>query len=172
MPRTTTLIKIVGVSAVLMLASAACTADASTVRDSEAAVPSDVTTLNGQVPPERVMPLRDQKQMLRTSDGQGNTILVARGTRPAHSRSPIHIHAHGGTTCVLEGQMTLYMEDMEPMDAPAGACYFMPPGPVMSGVNTGETDAVIIDSFTFPEGTQPWNVVEPNTDGADDQFDL
>ncbi len=132
----------------------------------------NVTMINGQSPPEAVVPPQDQVQMLRTSDGRGNTILVARGRRPAHSRSPIHIHAYRGTTCVIEGQMTLYMEGMSPMTAQAGSCYFMPPGAVMSGANEGSTAAILIDSFTFPDGRAAWAPVEPNTASSTRQFDL
>lgn len=134
------------------------------------AVQSNVTIINGQAPPEKVTALLEQSEMMRTSDGAGNTLVVARGVRPPHSRSPIHVHEYGGTTCVITGQMTLYMTGMAPLNAKAGQCYYMPAGPVMSGVNLGDTASVLIDSFRFPDKKEPWAIVEP-LQGPYKQFD-
>ena len=41
-----------------------------------------------------------------------------------------------------------------------GECYWMPAGLPMSGYNSGDTDAVFIDSFTLPEGTSYFDAVE------------
>lgn len=68
--------------------------------------------------------------------------------------------------------MTLYMEGMAPMIAKAGSCYYMPSGPAMAAVNPGDTDAVLIDSFTVPEGRQPWKVLEAGTCGYTGTGDL
>lgn len=131
----------------------------------------DVTTINGAVPPGRVTKTMESSPMVTTTDGQGNEIHVVRSVRAFGTRSPIHMHEHGGITCVVEGEMTLYLEGAEPLRAPAGECYFMPPGKPMSGVNTGRTDAVMNDIFKIPEGSEIWKVVEAGQGDAQDEFD-
>jgi quercetin dioxygenase-like cupin family protein len=131
----------------------------------------EVTTVNGIVPPGRVTKTMESKSMISTLDGQGNEIHAVRSVRAFGTRSPIHMHEHGGITCVVEGEMTLYLEGAEPQRALPGDCYFMPPGKVMSGVNTGRTDAVMDDIFTIPEGTDIWKVVEAGQQDTQDEFD-
>lgn len=131
----------------------------------------EVTTINGIVPPGRVTKTMESKSMISTVDGRGNEIHAVRSVRAFGTRSPIHMHEHGGITCVVEGEMTLYLEGAEPQRALPGDCYFMPPGKVMSGVNTGRTDAVMDDIFTIPEGTDIWKVVEVGQQDTQDEFD-
>lgn len=131
----------------------------------------DVTTINGAVPPGRVTKTMESEPMISTFDGFGNEIHVVRSVRAFGTRSPIHMHEHGGITCVVEGEMTLYLEGAEPQRAPAGQCYYMPPGKPMSGVNTARSDTVMHDIFTIPVGTDIWKVVEAGQQDAQDEFD-
>ncbi len=67
--------------------------------------------------------------------------------------------------------MTLYLEGSPPSAAPKGTCYYMPAGKAMSGVSSGETAAVFLDSFTVPQGEPVWYVIEPDVAMTDDQFE-
>ncbi len=126
----------------------------------------DVTTINGEVPPLRTT-LAFKSQTVSVGDnGNGYETIVIRTTRKAGTRSPIHTHDYGGTTCVLKGQMTLYLDGSKPATKKAGFCYFMPPGHLMSGVNTGKVTAVLLDIFTVPIGDPVWTVRQPGFRGA------
>ncbi len=121
----------------------------------------DVTTINGEVPPLRTT-LAFKSQTVSVGDnGNGYQTIVIRTTRKAGTRSPIHTHDYGGTTCVLKGQMTLYLDGSKPATKKAGSCYFMPPGPLMAGLNTGKVTAVMLDMFTVPIGDDVWTVRQP-----------
>ena len=111
-----------------------------------------VTELNGVIPPGVATAAKQQETLLRTPDGKGHESIVHRTVRAPGTRAPIHIHGYGGTTCVLEGEMTLLMEGGKPALAKAGTCYYMPPGIPMSGFNTGSVDAVMLDMFVVPVG--------------------
>lgn len=115
-----------------------------------------VTELNGEVPPGEATFAKDQETLVQELDGQGHESLVHRTVRAPGTRAPIHIHGYGGTTCVLEGEMTLLIEGGEPALASAGTCYYMPPDVYMSGYNTGDVDAVMLDTFLVPEGEPEW----------------
>lgn len=112
-----------------------------------------------------------EERVLTVPDGKGNEAIVARTTRAPGTRTPLHLHEYGGTTCVLEGEMTLYMEGEEPRRAVAGQCYYMPSGKAMAGVNTGTVNAVMLDVFTVPDGKPVWTVVEAAGRQLQDQFD-
>ncbi len=121
----------------------------------------DVTTINGEVPPLRTT-LAFKSQTVSVGDnGNGYQTIVIRTTRKAGTRSPIHTHDYGGTTCVLKGQMTLYLDGSKPATKKAGSCYFMPPGHLMAGLNTGKVTAVMLDMFTVPIGDEVWTVRQP-----------
>lgn len=131
---------------------------------------ADVTTINGQVPPGPATAVTESITLLDVVD-DGLQHLVYRDTREPGTRSPIHEHPYGGTTCVLSGQMTLYLEGAEPQVANEGDCYWMPPGLPMTGVSSGTDYAVMIDNFTVPPGEPVWWVVEPGQeDLADHNF--
>lgn len=113
-----------------------------------------------------------EERILDTTDGEGNQVIVARTTRAAGTRTPLHLHEYGGTTCVLEGEMTLYLEGATPQKAVAGQCYYMPAGKAMAGVNTGEVNAVMLDTFKVPAGRPVWSVVETSGREMQNQFDV
>jgi quercetin dioxygenase-like cupin family protein len=123
-------------------------------------VPKNVNTINGTVPPGEVAGLVDVTTMLDTIDGNGNQIVVTKGTRKAGTRVKIHIHEHGGHTCVLTGEITDFIEGQEPKKFPAGTCYYMPPNVPMSAANLGTVDAVLIDNFIVPKGEPTITILE------------
>ena len=126
--------------------------------------------INGQVPPMRpTQSVSDTKVLDVVLNGQ--LIVTMRTVRAAGTRSPIHIHPHGGQTCIISGKMTLYMDSAQPLPAGPGECYWMPPNVRMSGVNTGDTDTVMLDSFVVPLGTAVWQIVEPGQEAVQAQFD-
>ncbi len=126
----------------------------------------DVTTINGVVPPLTTTFAFKSQTVSVGNNGNGYQTKVIRTTRKAGTRSPIHTHDFGGTTCVLKGQMTLYMDGHKPLTKKAGFCYFMPPGHLMSGVNTGKVTAVMLDIFTVPIGDPVWTVRQPGFRGG------
>ncbi len=115
--------------------------------------------------PGKMTPARESHIILRGPDGHGHETQIHRTVRAPGTRAPIHFHDSGGATCVIEGEMTLYLPGVEPQRAVAGDCYYMPPGQPMSGANTGTVDAVLLDIFTVPEGTPVWRVIEGGFDG-------
>lgn len=112
----------------------------------------------------------ESKLILRAPDGQGRETIVNRTIRAPGTRAPIHFHDAGGTTCVLEGEMTLYLKGQAPQRAVAGQCYYMPSGMPMSGVNSGTVNAALLDIFTVPVGTPVWRVTEEGMDAIQQQF--
>lgn len=124
-------------------------------------IPASLSTINGERPPGVVAGLVDVSVMLETVDAHGNELIVHRGIRKAGTRVGIHIHEHGGHTCVLSGQITDFVEGRAPKTYPAGTCYYMPPNLPMSAANLGTEDAVLIDTFIIPKGTPAITILEP-----------
>ena len=153
-------------------ALSACSSD-TTVDEVVLASPSppaaDVTMINGATPPGPATRVDESVTLLNVLD-DGLQHLVFRDTRSPGTRSPIHVHPYGGSTCVLSGQMTLYLQGSEPQIANEGECYWMPPGLPMTGVSSGDDYAVMIDNFAVPLGEPVWWVVEPGTEDLSDEF--
>lgn len=102
----------------------------------------------------------------------GMILVTSRSVRDKGTRSPIHVHPFGGQTCVVSGEMSLYLEGTaEVKRAGPGDCYYMPAGRRMSGVNSADQPTIMIDTFVVPAGEQVWIVVEPGMEDAQDQFD-
>lgn len=115
-----------------------------------------IDKINGEVPPGRATFAASQKDAVRGTDADGNVYLTHYTVRAVGTRSPVHEHQYGGTTCMLSGEMTLYLEGSEPARKTAGECYFMPAGKLMSGVNSGSVDAVMFDVFVIPKNGEEW----------------
>jgi quercetin dioxygenase-like cupin family protein len=139
------------------------------------ATPSD-DRINGERPPMTPTKSYSSKRMTDAAvlDAKGAPtgfrILSHQILRKAGTRAPIHMHLHGGQTCVVSGEMTLYLVGAAPQVAKPGDCYWMPAGKRMTGVNTGATDASLIDTFVVPAEDRIWIVVEPGQEGDQDQF--
>lgn len=127
--------------------------------------PRAVTTINGQPVPGRMLPLQDVTTMLDTIDADGNRLVITRGIRKAGTRVAIHVHEHGGHTCVLSGAITDFVEGHAPSLWPAGTCYYMPPNVPMSAANLGTEDAVLVDTFVLPPGAPTITIIEPGWPG-------
>lgn len=119
------------------------------------------STVNGEELPGRATKVVRSTLLVDTADSQGQQVLVYRDARAAGTRTPVHVHPYGGTTCLLKGQMTLFLEGFAPRTAKRGECYYMPAGPAMSGYNSGDRTAVFIDSFTVSAGQEVWEIIEP-----------
>lgn len=112
----------------------------------------------------------DSREIFRQPDGEGRETIIYRTVRAPGTRAPIHFHDDGGMTCVIEGEMTLYLEGAAPAKATAGQCYAMPSGKPMSGVNSGSANAVLLDIFTVKAGAPAWRVTEDGVEGIQQQF--
>ena len=104
---------------------------------SPGAAVAPVTAINGAVPPGRLLALQNTVTMLDTLDAGGKRLFITMGTRKAGTRVGIHVHKHGGHTCVLSGEITDFVEGREPMTWPAGTCYYMPPDTPHVGGQSG-----------------------------------
>lgn len=90
----------------------------------------------------------------------GRVTLVLFSHRELGTRTAIHMHDDAGVTCIVQGEMTLYMEGVSPIRKQAGDCYYMPSGVRMIGVNSGKVLAKFYDFFNFREGGASLSVVE------------
>lgn len=124
--------------------------------------------INGEVPPMKPTLAAKQDLIVKENVGNGWTLITNRTYRAKGTRAPIHIHPYGGQTCVVVGEMTLYMDGAEPARKISGDCYYMPPGRRMSGVNSGDNDAIMFDTFSVPEGEDTWQIVEPGFESMTD----
>lgn len=156
--------------AILPAANGDETVTASTVPDINAQAALDlptstrmpyITTINGHVPPLKPTSAKAQTMSLEYEDDKGWKRITHLTRRAPGTRSPIHTHDFGGQTCIIEGEMTLYLEGAQPVTKKAGECYWMPPGPPMSGVNTATTDTLMFDIFYVPITEDVWTPLEP-----------
>lgn len=125
--------------------------------------------INGSTPPGLIA-RATEFLLLNQEYPSGNDIVFMKTSRPKETRTPIHQHPSSGATCVISGEMTLYLEGASPQKAIAGTCYAMPADKKIAGVNTGNSDAVIFDIFFTPKGGEMWTVVEPHNQNLQDQF--
>lgn len=123
---------------------------------------TSITTINGSTPPGVMTRLADLKTMLDTTQADGRRLLIIQGVRKPGTRAPIHVHDFGGSTCVLSGTITDFVEGKEPMTYPAGTCYYMAPGTPMTAANLGTVDVHLIDTFVQPPEASAITVLEPN----------
>lgn len=124
-----------------------------------------LTTVNGETPPGVATFAKAQSNAIKASDANGNIALTHLTVRAPGTRSPVHVHERGGTTCLMQGEMTLYLEGAKPHRAVPGECYYMPGGRAMSGFNSGTGDAIMFDSFTLPKGSPEWVNLELDEPG-------
>jgi hypothetical protein len=130
-----------------------------------------ITTINGQDLPFHPTRSKHEVIALHTVDkNKGMESFIMKTTRAAGTRSVVHVHEYEGKTCLVEGEMTLYLQNSEPTRKTVGECYHMPSELHMSGVNTGSTDAVMFDMFTVPIDAPVWIVLEKGVSGIEEQF--
>ena len=133
--------------------------------------PDTHAMVNGSIPPGLIA-IATESLLLNQEHPSGNDIVIMKTIRPKGTRTPIHQHPSSGSTCVISGEMTLYLEEASPQKAIAGTCYAMPAGKKMAGVNSGTSDAVMLDIFFTPKGGELWTVVDPHHKNLQDQFVL
>ncbi len=138
---------------VLRAASSAVLLSFLSVPAFSAETPRHINTINGQPLPGTMAELVDTSIMLDTIDAHGYQIIVSKGTRKAGTRAKIHMHEYGGHTCVMTGEITIFIEAQGPQKFPGGNCYYMPPNVAMAALNLGSLDAVLIDTFVVPKGS-------------------
>ena len=142
------------------------TTSMSTHSTSEPSTERNITTINGSVLPARMLPEQNVTTMLDTIDANGERLVIVTGTRKAGTRAAIHTHDFGGHTCVLSGVITDFIEGHEPMQWPAGTCYYMPPNKPMAAASLGDKDAILIDTFILPPDAEPIFILEPGYPGG------
>lgn len=120
----------------------------------------------GALPPK---PSKAKSVTILDSIEQGGQItLVFMTVREPKTRTAIHLHDYSGVTCLVSGEMTLYIEGKEPIRKVAGDCYYMPSGQRMVGFNSGRTEATFFDFFKFAKGGSPLTIVEAGGCGLKD----
>ena len=129
-----------------------------------------VGSVNGVLPTTQVAQSISSTQKMKPQGTDGVQLAVFETVRAPGTRTPIHLHPSGGVTCVLKGQMTLYLEGAKPQTAQAGECYLMPAGLPMIGSNEGKTEAVMLDIFSVTPNVPVWEVVEDGHEKVQDQF--
>ena len=114
---------------------------------------------SGELPAHPQPPLSVTPLLNRVRDGntETSTFLVRRAPR---TRTPIHTHDSGGITCLVEGEMTLYVENQKPLRIQTPGCFYMPSGKRMIGYNSGRVVAVLYDTFEGPIDFSHWSVQE------------
>ena len=138
----------------------ACATDAAVEATPSHDMHDQHTTVNGEVPLGTPRVLLTSTRLIDETTA-GIRHLVYRDVRAVGTRAAIHMHPYGGSTCVLTGEVTIYIEGKEPLTAGPGDCYWMPIDTPMYAYNSGTVDAVFFDTFNIPPGTEPWVVIEP-----------
>jgi len=123
--------------------------------------------INGEVPAAPTKCLNNERHVImHFNNFNGEYVRIEPGIREAGTRSPVHEHPYSGSTCVLQGKMTLTLEGQQDQtfqgDLATGLveCYPMPAPDSsdvnkMAATNTGSGNALIIDIFTVPTGKEP-----------------
>ena len=154
-------LKRISFASLLCILAIACSSDATGPSFNLEEDCQNVTTINGERPPGDLLPLQDSFTMLDTIDADGNRLVVTQGVRKAGTRVGIHVHEYGGHTCVMSGEITDFIEGIEPKTYSAGECYYMPPNVLMTAAHLGSEDAILIDTFTLPDGEHTISICEP-----------
>lgn len=120
---------------------------------------------SGELPEHPKAPLSVTPLLNRVRDGntETSTFLVRRAP---HTRTPIHTHGSGGITCLIEGEMTLYVENQKPLRIQTPGCFYMSSGQRMIGYNSGRSVAVFYDTFEGGIGFSHWSVQERGQMGS------
>lgn len=121
---------------------------------------AELTTINGTAPRGTYRALEEVAVLLDITASDGQRLVVTRGIRRAGTRAAIHVHEHGGHTCVLSGTITDFVEGKPDTVWPAGSCYYMPANTPMTAANLGSEDAVLMDTFKLPPGAPTITIVE------------
>ena len=124
------------------------------------------TTINGSVPPGRLLPLQNVEEVVDKIVG-GQHVSVMIGTRKAGTRVGIHVHESGGTTFVIGGKglITDFVEGFPDKINPVGSYYYMPSNIPMSAANLSKKDVRLMDVFITPVDEPTITIIEPGYPG-------
>ncbi|MSO95964.1 MAG: hypothetical protein EXQ81_09260 [Thermoleophilia bacterium] len=124
--------------------------------------------INGKVPPNKPSKTMSETRLITEEilDPKGKptgwVMITNLSTRGQGTRAPIHIHPYGGQTCVLAGELSLYLEGEPTIQKTGpGHCYYMPAGPRMTAVNSANIDSIFLDTFVVPKSAESWIIVAP-----------
>lgn len=124
----------------------------------------------GILPKSPLPPIKTIPLLNRVRDGNTETSVFL-STRAPGTRTPIHKHDEAGVTCLIEGEMTLFIDHRTPATTKAPGCYFMPSDVRMIGMNTGHSNAVFYDFFEVTPGHPNWTLHDKSApNGAEHQF--
>ena len=123
------------------------------------------TRINGELLPGTPWPTVNSQVLLDTVNAEGQRVHIVKATRKAGTRVGIHFHRYGGTTLILKGVMTDYVQGVPtatygPTEQ-AGCAYYMPPCTPMSAAALTE-DVELIDIFVGPPGEPFIEIMEPS----------
>ena len=124
------------------------------------------TTINGAVPPGRLLPLQNTVEVIDRIVGDQH-ISVMLGTRKAGTRVGIHVHESGGATFVVggKGRITDFVQGFPNSLNPVGSYYYMPSSIPMSAANLSSKDVRLMDVFVTPVGEPAITIIEPGYPG-------
>ena len=104
--------------------------------------------INGEVPPGKIGGV-NEILLSQTVDGMHR--YVSKVTRKPGLRVYVHYHHFPVTTCIIQGQTTLYLEGHQPIVTKAGHCFTMPANTKGVNYNSGKDIAVYMDFMVLPE---------------------
>ena len=107
--------------------------------------------INGVVPPGKIGGV-NEKLLSQTVDGMRR--FVSKVTRGPGLRVFVHYHHFPVTTCVLQGQSTLYLDGYEPKVTQSGHCFTMPANTKGVNYNSGKDTAIYMDFMILPVGAE------------------
>jgi len=119
------------------------------------------TMINGKPLPGSVQDLTNQVVLFDQETTNGKRVIAIRGTRLQGTRTPIHIHEHGGITCIISGEITDFVENHPVKTYGPGDCYYMPANTPMAAYNSGNSPTILIDIFTLPDNADLMTIIEP-----------
>ena len=119
------------------------------------------TMINGKTLPGSIRSLTNQTVLFDQESTNGKRVIAARGTRLQGTRTPIHIHEHGGITCIISGEITDFSEKHPAKTYEPGDCYYMPANTPTAAYNSGNSPTVLVDIFTLPYNADLMTTIEP-----------
>lgn len=124
------------------------------------------TTINGSVPPGRLLPLKNVERVVDEIVGDQH-VSVNIGTRKAGTRVGIHVNEYGGTTFVIggKGRYNEFLEGFPNSKNPVGSYFYVPSNTPVSAANLSRKDIRIMDIFVTPVGVADTVFIEPGYPG-------
>ena len=129
--------------------------------------PEVMTTINGSEPPAEVSRYTNGIKYLLNAEFKGKRYVVETGNRASGTRSGVHMHESGGVTWILDGgEMTIYVQGLNPAVFEEEERFYMPSSVPMSAVNLSGRDSVQMNIFVAPIGEGLATVLDPSFAGG------